>query len=344
MNCLLLGGNGFIGSHLVDQLLQVGHRVRVYDCRDELFREPLPDVEYVYGRLEDRKALRHALNGVDVVFHLIGTTLPATSNVDPIFDVQSNVIGTLGLLEECVSVGVSRLVFTSSGGTVYGMLESNPVKESHPTNSICSYGITKLTVEKYLGLFHHLYGLEYAVLRCSNAYGTRQNPWGQQGAIAVFLGKVAQGEPITIWGDGTVVRDYIYVEDITRAHVLAAQGASDHLTLNIGSGVGHSLNQVLDLISSLTGRQVEVRYESARDADVPVNVLDPTLAERKLGWRCQVALEEGIRRTWAWVQTISDKCDRLRHQPTRPGLAVASQAPERCGWHQPAPAHTPSRG
>jgi UDP-glucose 4-epimerase len=286
-------------------------------------------VEYVYGRLEDREALRHALNGVDVVFHLIGATLPATSNADPTFDVQSNVIGTLGLLEECVSVGVSRLVFTSSGGTVYGIQQSNPIKESRPTNPICSYGITKLTVEKYLGLFHHLYGLEYVVLRCSNAYGTRQNPWGQQGAIAVFLGGVAQGNLITIWGDGTVVRDYIYVEDIIRAHVLAAQSTSDRLTLNIGSGVGHSLNQVLDLISSVAGRGVEVRYESAREADVPVNVLDPTLAKKRLGWRCEVALEEGIRRTWAWVQTISDKCDHLRHQLARPGLAVASQAPER---------------
>ena len=303
MNCLVLGGNGFIGSHLVDQL-RAGHRVRVYDCRDELFRGPLPDVEYVYGRLEDRKTLRRALNGVDVVFHLIGTTLPATSNEDPIFDVQSNVIGTLGLLEECIAAGVSRLVFTSSGGTVYGIPQSNPIQESHPTNPICSYGITKLIVEKYLGLFHHLYGLEYVVLRCSNAYGTRQNPWGQQGAIAVFLGKVVKGGPITIWGDGTVVRDYIYVQDIARAHVLAAQSTSECLTLNVGSGVGRSLNQVLDLIFSVTGREAEVRYESARDADVPANVLAPTLAERELGWRSEVALEEGIRRTWAWVQTI----------------------------------------
>jgi UDP-glucose 4-epimerase len=303
MNCLVLGGNGFIGSHLVDYLLRAGHRIRVYDCRNELFRKPLPDVEYVCGLLEEREALRFALEDVEVVFHLIGTTLPATSNEAPVFDVQSNVVGTLNLLEECVSAGVSRLVFTSSGGTVYGIPRSNPIKESHPTDPICSYGITKLIVEKYLGLFHRLYGLEYMVLRCSNAYGPRQNPWGQQGVIAVFLGRVARGEPVVIWGDGAIVRDYVYVEDIARAQLLAATSTDAGLTLNVGSGVGHSLNQIVELIHSVTGRQVRVQYESARDADVPANVLDPLLAEKRLAWRSEVTLEEGIRRTWAWIQT-----------------------------------------
>jgi UDP-glucose 4-epimerase len=304
MKCLVLGGNGFIGSHLVDWLLRAGHRVRVHDCRDELFRKPLSNVEYIRGRLEDRELLRHALNSVEVVFHLIGTTLPVTSNENPIMDVQSNVVGTLGLLEECVRADVSRLVFMSSGGTVYGIPRSNPIKESHPTNPICSYGITKLAVEKYLNLFYHLYGLEYMVLRCSNAYGPRQNLWGQQGAIGVFMGKVVRGEPITIWGDGTAVRDYIFVEDVARALVLAAENPRRSLTLNIGSGLGHSLNQVLALIFAVTGRETQVRYESTRKADVPANVLDPTLAANELHWRSEIVLKEGIRRTWAWIQSV----------------------------------------
>lgn len=323
MNCLVLGGNGFIGSHLVDYLLQADHRVRVYDCRDELFRKPLFSVEYVRGRLEDRQLLRHALDGVEVVFHLVGTTLPATSNEDPIRDVQSNVVGTLGLLEECVRAGVSRLVFTSSGGTVYGIPQSNPIQESHPTNPICSYGITKLAMEKYLGLFYHLYGLEYMVLRCSNAYGPRQNPWGQQGAVAVFLGKVAQGKPITIWGDGQVVRDYVYVADVARAHVLAAQNGQGCLTLNVGSGVGHSLKDLIDLIVPITNREVEVRYKGAREADVPINVLAPLQAEMQLGWRSEVSLQEGIRQTWAWMQVVAQCQDVQEIAKAVEGLTIS---------------------
>lgn len=309
MNCLVLGGDGFIGSHLVDRLLQKGYVVRVYDCQCERFREPLADVEYVYGRLEDRKALRSALVGIDVVFHLIGTTVPASSNRDPIFDVQSNLISTLVLLQECVHAHVSRLVFASSGGTVYGIPQSNPLKESHDTNPICSYGITKLAIEKYLGLFHYLHELEYAALRCANAYGPRQNPWARQGAIAVFLGKVAQEKPITIWGDGSVVRDYVYVEDIARALVLAAESHGLVATLNVGSGQGHSLNQILELIRSVTGREIQVQYKMARSADVPVNVLNPRLAREMLGWQTMITLEEGVRRTWTWMQTVIGCCD-----------------------------------
>ena len=327
MNCLVLGGNGFIGSHIVDQLLQAGHHVRVYDRRDELFRPPLAAVEYFHGELEDRAALRSALEDVQVVFHLIGTTLPATSNQDPLYDVRSNVLGTLGLLEECVKARVSRLIFTSSGGTVYGIPQTNPIPESHPTQPICSYGITKLTIEKYLWLFHHLHGLEYMVLRCSNAYGPRQNPYGQQGVVAVFLGRVARGEPITIWGDGTVMRDYIYVEDIARAHLLAATSANGCLTLNIGSGMGHSLNRILELIFSVTGREVEVRYENARSADVPSNVLDSSLAQRELGWHARISLVEGIRRAWDWMQSVDwgkMKAEGSANQkPPRPEQAIA---------------------
>jgi UDP-glucose 4-epimerase len=305
MKCLVLGGNGFIGSHLVDRLIEAGCSVRVYDRQQERFRAPLSDVEYIYADLEDQHALRRALNGIEVVFHLLCTTLPATSNQAMAFDVQSNVIGTLGLLQECVAARVSRIIYTSSGGTVYGVPMSNPIEESHPTNPICSYGITKLAVEKYLGLFHHLHGLEYVVLRPSNAYGPRQDPKGQLGAVAVFLGKVAEGSPITIWGDGRAVRDYIFIDDLVQAHFLAMQGACACPTLNIGSGIGHSLSDVLELIASVTGRTVTVRYAEDRDSDVVANVLDPELARRTLGWRSNTTLEEGIRRTWKWMQTVT---------------------------------------
>ena len=304
MNCLVLGGNGFIGSHLVDQLLLADHWVRVYDLGDNPFRGRISGVEYVYGELGDRESIRAALRDIDVIFHLIGTTIPKTSNQDPVFDVQSNIVGTLGLLLECIETSVHKIVFISSSGTVYGIPQSTPTNESHPTNPICSYGITKRTIEMYLGLYHHLHGLEYTVLRCSNAYGERQNPWGQQGAVAIFLRKVARGEPVVVWGDGRVTRDHIYVQDVANALVLAANTNTEPRIFNISSGVGTSLNQIIELILAVTGRTAEIRYEDARIVDVPVSIVDPTLAEKHLGWHARVGLETGIRRTWNWLQTV----------------------------------------
>lgn len=159
------------------------------------------------GDLGNHGLIREALEGIDVVFHLASTTLPKTSNDDPGYDVRSNVVDTIQLLEACVDAGVRKVIFASSGGTVYGVPERLPIKEDHPTNPISSYGIVKLTIEKYLGLFHYLYGLDYAALRISNPYGPYQDPAGQQGAISVFLHRILSGQPIAIWGDGEIVRE-----------------------------------------------------------------------------------------------------------------------------------------
>ena len=206
-NILVLGGNGFIGSHLVDRLIADGHFVRVFDKYPERYRAPLPEVEYHLGDFGNRGLLLDALRDIDVVYHLISTSLPKTSNDDPAFDVQSNVIETLFLLEQCLAKSVLKFVFVSSGGTVYGRPDRLPIVEESPTNPECSYGITKLTIEKYLNLYHHLHGLDYVVVRPSNPYGSRQDPHGIQGAIAVFLGRVASGKSIEIWGDGTFSKD-----------------------------------------------------------------------------------------------------------------------------------------
>lgn len=304
MRCLVLGGNGFIGSHVVDKLLVKGHSVRVYDRASERFRPPLPDVEYIHGEFGNRGLIREALKDIDVVFHLISTTIPKTSNDDPIFDVRSNVIDTIKLLEECVVARVRRVVFASSGGVIYGIPKTNPIPESHPTNPICSHGITKLMIEKYLALFRHLYGLDYVVLRASNPYGERQNPFGEQGAIAVFLGKVARGEPIVIWGDGGVIRDYFYVGDLADAYLKAATLDVKERIFNIGSGVGTSLVEVIELIAEATGKNPEVSYTESRPFDVPTNVLDISLAKEHLGWHPHTDLVSGIKRTWKWVERV----------------------------------------
>lgn len=304
MKTLLVGGNGFMGSHLTDHLLESGHSVRVYDRGPSKFRNLPRGAEYVEGELGNHGLIREALEDVEVVYHFVSTTLPKTSNDDPIYDVRSNLVDTLQLLESCVEKGVRKVVFTSSGGTVYGVPRETPIKEGHPTLPITSYGIVKLAIEKYLHLFHHLHGLDYAALRISNPYGPYQNPVGQQGAIGVFLRHIHEGTPITIWGDGSVVRDYLYVSDVVRALELAAE-ETNRKVFNIGSGIGVSLNELLHRMAEVVGEQPEVEYVSGRPLDVPENVLDVSRARDELGWRPRMDLAEGMARTWEWVRSVS---------------------------------------
>lgn len=309
MIALVLGGNGFIGSHLVDKLLAKGHGVRVFDKYEEHYRRPLAGVDYRFGDFGNRGLLADALDGIDTVFHLINTTLPKTSNDDPAFDVQSNVIETLFLLEQCVSRKVGKLVFTSSGGTIYGRPAALPIAEDSPTEPECSYGITKLTIEKYLALFKHLHGLDYTIVRPSNPYGSRQNPAGIQGAISVFLGKVARNEPIEIWGDGEVVRDYIYVDDLAAGIYRAATMAAPERIFNLGSGAGHSLNQIVEVIRTVTGRDVRVEYRAKRAFDVPQIYLDIARARKSLDWTPVTSLEAGIGKTWQFIEELQRRND-----------------------------------
>jgi UDP-glucose 4-epimerase len=301
MNCLVLGGNGFIGSHLVDQLLAEGHKVRVFDKNEEYYRKPLASVDYQYGDFGNRGLLMEALANIDVVFHLISTTLPKTSNDDPAFDVQSNVIETLFLLEQCITQKVKKIIFISSGGTVYGNPSVLPIPENSPTEPECSYGITKLTIEKYLYLYRFLHGLDYCVLRLANAYGERQRPTATQGVIPVFLERALRNDEIVVWGDGSVIRDYVYVTDIASALLKALTYSGDTKVFNIGSGEQYSLNEVIQLIEHVTGQPLKVKYTEGRSFDVPINVLDVSRAKSFLNWTPTVSLSEGIARMYAWM-------------------------------------------
>lgn len=301
MRAIVLGGNGFIGSHLVDALLAEGTDVAVYDRAPERYREPLAGVRYISGELGNTKLISSILPGSDVVFHLASTTLPKTSNDAPTHDIQSNLVDTVRLLEACVASQVGKVVFLSSGGTVYGRVDRLPVDEEHPTLPLCSYGIVKLTIERYLHLFHCLYGLDYAVLRPGNPYGERQSPEGIQGAVAVFLGRVAAGQTIEVWGDGEIVRDFFHVSDLARACVLAGHAPNPALVCNVGSGEGLSINELLTRIEALVGRPFDVERQQARALDVPKLVLEIERAKRELGWRPGVALDEGLARSWEWT-------------------------------------------
>ena len=263
MKSLVIGGNGFIGTNLVDALAREGHQVRVFDRYPSRFKEPNPAVEYVVGDLGNHGNVHDVVQSVDFVFHLADTSLPHTSNEDPVYDIRSNVIDTVQMLQECHAAAVRKVIFISSGGTVYGIPQTTPIKEDHQTDPICSYGITKLAIEKYLQLFHRLYGLDYVAARISNPYGEQQNPDAKQGAVTVFLGNIRDGNPITIWGDGEVVRDYIYIGDAVQALVKAADyqpGAHEHRVFNIGAGRGYSLNQLLDAMRKVLKTDIDVRY------------------------------------------------------------------------------------
>jgi UDP-glucose 4-epimerase len=311
MHCLVLGGAGFIGSHIVDALVAKGHRVRISDLPNIStlnLKKSIDSVEILGGDFNNVNDISRALEGVDVVVHLVCTTLPGPSNENPAYDVESNVIGTLNLLKQAVAKGVKKIIFSSSGGTVYGIPRSVPIPETHETNPVCSYGITKLAIEKYLALFHHLHNLDYTVLRLANPYGERQRIDSVQGAVAVFLGETLLRQPITIWGDGSAARDYFHISDLVDAFMTVIESDSPSKIYNIAGGRAHSLNDILSVIRKVTGLQPVVQYTPGRRLDVPVNCLDIQLAKKELGWQPKISWEEGIARTWEWLKESKGDC------------------------------------
>ena len=304
MKCAVLGGAGFIGSHLAERLLAAGHAVRVFGLHDPGPASGYPrhrDIEWMSGDFLDREHVSKAIAGCDAAFHLVSTTLPKSSNENPISDVESNIIGTLRLLDAWKHEGGGKVVFVSSGGTVYGVPRTVPIGEEHPTCPISSYGVTKLTIEKYLELYRVLHGVDYCVLRLSNPYGERQRVESGQGAVTTFLYRAHRNEPIEIWGDGSVVRDYLYVGDVAEALVRALSYKGQHRIINIGSGVGRDLNQIVSAIERVIGRPLERRHLPGRNFDVPANVLNISLARSELGWQPATSFEEGLVRTLRWI-------------------------------------------
>lgn len=304
--CVVFGGAGFIGSHVVDALVQEGHDVTVFD-RPNIALDNLNDsieaINIIQGDLCNPRDVESAVKGKDIIFHFAATTLPASSNLNPVYDIETNLISTLSLIENALKYNVKKFIFASSGGTVYGIPQSLPISENHPTKPICAYGITKLTIEKYLHLFSHLHQLSYVVLRFGNPYGERQRLDRAQGAIPVFLEKLRKNGVIEIWGDGLVARDYFYISDLVSAVMKATISDLSGEVFNVGGGKPYTLLDILAIIEEETGIQPRLRLLPGRKFDVPVNYLDITKARRMLDWDPVVSLEEGIRRTWHWLNT-----------------------------------------
>lgn len=307
MKITIFGGGGFIGSTIADRLLKDGHELRIFERpRVEPYRNFSSNehVEWLTGDMLSLFDVGHAIDGADVVLHLVSTTLPKNSNDDPVYDVQSNMVASLHLLNEMVARQVPKIVFISSGGTVYGSPVYLPVDEKHPTEPRVSYGITKLAIEKYLLMYQQLHGIRATILRVTNPYGERQRVETAQGAVGVFLSRALKDLPLEIWGDGTVTRDYIYVGDVAEAFAKAITYSGSESVFNISSGMGTSLNDLIIILGSVLERKLKCNYFPGRAIDVPVSVLDNTLAKNELGWTPQMQLADGIAKTAEWVKAI----------------------------------------
>jgi UDP-glucose 4-epimerase len=302
MRILVLGGSGFLGSHIVDKFLAEKHDVAVYDLYPERFRRSPAGIKFYTGDFGNVGALDELIaTGFDAVIHCVSTTTPKSSNESPEFDIQSNVIGTLYLLDICVKRKVGKLVFLSSGGTVYGDIGAKDmVDETHAVRPMCSYGVSKLTIEHYLDVYRHLRGLDYVALRLSNPYGERQSPLRALGALTVFLYKTLKRQGVEVWGDGGVTRDFIYVRDVANAVYLATVNPVFGV-YNVGTGTGLSLREILSQIQTVVGREPSVTWMASRSFDVPRIVLDASKLRKATNWSCVTSLQEGVAITAQWL-------------------------------------------
>jgi UDP-glucose 4-epimerase len=298
--CLVMGGSGFIGTNLCHALRGRVRSLKSFSSRPAA----IEGAEWIQGNFLDNSDIIRAVEDVDVVFHLISTSTPASSNADPLADAQQNILQTLQLLEACRAKQVKRIIFVSSGGTVYGDAKVLPTPENHPERPICAYGVSKLAIEKYLHLYERLYGITAIILRVSNPYGPYQYAQKKQGVIGTFISKILAGQAIEIWGDGSVVRDYVYIEDVIQAMLNASVYTGFFRTFNVGSGKGVSLADIAEEITQATGSSLQRIYKGGRTVDVSKSILDCTLAEKELSWSATHDLKSGIGKTLSWFRAL----------------------------------------
>lgn len=301
----MLGAGGFIGTNLCLALAASGARVTGFG------RGPLPPVlaglgrrlDWRTGSIETLADPDRLVAGHTHLFDLIGAGLPNSSNDNPAQIVADGLPPKVRLLEACRRQEIHRVVFASSGGTVYGPAGHAPIPETAATDPISAYGIGKLTVEKYLALYHHLHGLEYRVLRIANAYGPHQHPRLEQGLVASVLHRLLSGMPIPVWGNGAAIRDYIHIDDVVSAMLAAGFSAPGGARLfNVGSGIGRSVSSVIDDAARITGRRAILDIRPGRSADVAVNILDCGRLRRELGWTPAVVWADGLAGTARWLE------------------------------------------
>ncbi len=308
-NCCVIGGTGFIGSHVIRVLLERKRKITVID------RNPVPpknfpeEVHYLAGDYSDYNFLMKTLQGADEIINLAYSTVPKTSFEDPIQDIISNLPATVRLFQAASILAVKKVILVSSGGTVYGKALKLPITEDHPTNPISPYGITKLAIEKYAMMFKELNALPLVCVRPANAYGEGQKPFTGQGFIATAIAAIIKRQDISLYGETGTVRDYVYVTDIAKGIAAALEHGTPGSYYNIGSGIGRSNKDVLAAIFPLaqsSGFRPQVKILPPREFDVPVNILDSKKLAAETGWKAAVSFEEGIERTWNWFRYQQD--------------------------------------
>ncbi len=298
MNILVTGGAGFIGSHVVDAYIELGHNVVVVDNLSTGSIENLnPKAKFYQLDIRDDKLEEvFKLEKIDVVNHHAAQMDVRKSVEDPIYDADVNIIGSLKLLQFSIKYGVKKFIFASTGGAIYGEQDYFPADEEHPTRPLSPYGVAKLTVEKYLYFYKEVHGLNYVVLRYANIYGPRQNPHGEAGVVAIFTSKMLKGEQPVINGDGFQTRDYTYVGDVVRANLLALNyDRSD--VFNIGTGLETNVNVLFHKLKSLTGANCEEFHGPAKPGEQRRSVISYDKIYTTLGWKPEVSLDEGLRLT-----------------------------------------------
>lgn len=288
-------GAGFIGKSLIRNLLMKGHEVSVLDrniCPDEFIGK----VNWNKGNFHDQSVLITVLQGASIAYHLVSSTVPGDEHVDVAMELQENVVGSLHFIDTCIAAGVKRIVFASSA-SVYGIQDRVPINENASTNPVSAHGIHKLTLEKFLLLANHLHGIDVRILRIANPYGPGQSTVGRQGFVAIVIGNLLRGTPLTLRDMGRVVRDFIYIEDVAEA--LALGGLLNDLPsiINVGSGKGYTLREVVDVIEQFIGYPMEIVSAEARKVDIPASILDISLAHSSMDFTPAIGLQEGIART-----------------------------------------------
>ena len=305
MNVLIIGGNGFIGSHLVDSLKNK-HNVTVYDKSKNLFVEESNNVEYIYGDFDDTKLLEKTIEKKHLVFHLLSTTVPLTANNNPIFDIESNLVGTVKLLQIIIKKNVKRVVYVSSGGAVYGNIKNKPVDENSLTQPIGSYGIVKNAIESYVELFGQRHNLSTLIVRPSNVYGYRQNYHKNQGLIGKYMYACLSQSTFKLWGDGSEVRDYIFIDDLI-SFLLLASFTKETGIFNVGSGIGNSTNEILSILSKIVEHKPEINNTPKINQSVNKIILNTSKAERIFNWQPQISIENGLKLNYKWMKEHLNK-------------------------------------
>jgi UDP-glucose 4-epimerase len=302
---LLTGGAGFIGSHVADQLLARGHDVTVVDDLSTGKRENVPEGALFY-ELDIRGGCVKAFEEFEpeALCHQAAQMDVRRSVREPAFDADVNVLGTLRLLENCVKYGTKKIVFASTGGAVYGEQRTFPAPEKHPLYPVSPYGVSKLACERYLHYYHIQYGLSYLALRYANVYGPRQDPHGEAGVVAIFCGNLVDGCESTINGTGEQTRDYVYVEDVARANVLALEGEAPSGAYNVGTGIETSVNELYELLRETSDKDLLPVHGPAKLGEQLRSSVDPTAAGRALGWRPKTDLATGLEKTLSFFDAL----------------------------------------